>query len=185
MQSYRDILVNVATYGHGVFSITMLENLRERKALAVYILRNPNEFLQYSSGRGRVKLISLTRLGYLKFAKAKSKTCKYTWQTMADIALFNSFMAEQKTWARTENRTNFTMMSTQKKTGIISLRWGVPTNIMELDLVLAHKDTPERLISDKCYVQSFARKNGINEGELIAKIESAYTPKALLELKTC
>ena len=72
----------------------------------------------------------------------------------------------------------------QKKIGIISLRFGIPANLPELDVILAHKDLHKRLANDPQFIQEFSRKCGFKAEFVLKKLMEVTTPRSLLELRT-
>lgn len=183
MLHYRDFLHNISINGFGVFSITMLSCPKNRRSLTEYINRNSDEFLSFSTGRGRTKLLTLSPLGHQKFGFKKNFR-EYTWQTMADISLYNSYMTQENSWVQLKNKPGFFIEINQMKVGIISLRFGIPVQLPELDVVLAHKDTIKRLQDDPQFTREFCRKSGLEHELVTQKMNELITPKALVELKT-
>lgn len=183
MLHYRDFLHNISTNGFGVFSITMLSCPKNRRSLTEYINRNSDEFLSFSTGRGRTKLLTLSPNGHKKFGLKKNFK-EYTWQTMADISLYNAYMTQENSWVQLKNKPGFIIEINQKKIGIVSLRFGIPELFPELDMVLAHKDSIKRLAVDPQFIREFCKKSGLRNDLVMQKMNELVTPKALWELKT-
>ncbi len=169
--SYRDLLKNVAIFGHGIFSTTMLDDPKERNALTVFIHRNPTLFNSFNGRRGDLVVHALSKEG-LEYLEVKGKLSRaQSWQSHLDMLIINAYMAEVDSWVTYVNSPHAILEIAGKKVGLVSQRWGINAAIDQLDILLCTPQTKDQVLEN------------IDDGlkEVKAKL---CVPKAILGLRS-
>ncbi len=168
--SYRETLKKVAVFGHGIFSITMLTDPRERNALTVFIHRNNHLFESLNGRRGDVVIYKLTKPG-LEYLEVKGKISRaQSWQAQLDMLIINSYMNEVNGWLSYTNTPHLILDIIGKKVGLVSQQWGINTAIEKLDLLLCTPQTKDQFIAN----------SDANLSEIKTKM---YVPKSIIGLR--
>ena len=169
-ESYRKLLKDVGQYGYGVFSNTMLSSLKEREGLKKFVYRNPSFFSSFEGRKGDLTVRKLSPDGFKHFQIRGKLTKSQSWQSHLDILMFNSYMHECNVWVECSNKPHSTIELNGKKVGIISLRWGINSNISELDLLLCTPQIKESILSS-------------SDPEVIKFKEKIYVPNSIRSLR--
>ncbi|MBL7664992.1 MAG: hypothetical protein JNM93_07645 [Bacteriovoracaceae bacterium] len=180
---YHDLIEKVATYGYGVFTLTMVQDEAEKASLTKFIQRNPSLFQQFKGKQGDLKIITLTSEGKNHFGIKVRLSEAQSWHSYLDIALFNSYMAEIGEWAKQTNRPHFVLDLKKEKVGLISARWGINKHFHDLKTILATENQKKQLSNDLSFIADSVRDLRASKEEIIETISRAYTPKAFQHIR--
>ena len=177
---YKDFLEKVASYGNGVFTLTMISDEKNRAACRKWMPRHPSLFNSLKGAKNDLQIHVLNNLGLQTLGIEKKRlTSAESFASLVDMALINSYMFESNIFSSYSYKPNLLMEIGEKKVSIISLVWGVPKNIKEASVVLATYGTIKDYEKNKNFIKQDSKKSGLNESELRNIIQNAYTPIAL------
>ena len=181
--TYRELLKQMADFGHGIFTLTMLEDPKQRDALKQWIRRNRPYLSEQKGTHGDIKICSLTNVGMEFFEAKDSLTRAKTWSTFADMALINAYMVETNCYVNYQNKPNMKVEINGEKAGLISSTWGVTTELREVAVLLTLPKTRVELLQDDSSIKKIASKEKLSHAEVIQKISSAKVPKAFQKMR--
>lgn len=140
---YPTLLKQIALYGHGVFTITMIPDKSEQQALRMFIQRNPELFFQLQGNKGHNKLLILTRKGSQYFGARNCPLLKSSeYYTLLDYATINAYLAEIEVFESYKISPREPILFNAKTIGLVSNRWGIPQ--VPVDLLLASPKTTKQ-----------------------------------------
>lgn len=180
---YQELIENVAQYGYGVFTLTMLFDGSERAALTKFIQRHPSFFQQFRGKQGDLKIVSLTSEGKKHFNLKHRLSEAQSWQSYVDIALFNAYMVEVEDWSKQVNRPHFLLNLKQGKVGLISSRWGINKDFHQARILLATEKQKTNLLNDQSFIAESVRELKTTPEKIRDLILNSYTPRAFLHIR--
>lgn len=184
IKDYQSLLKSVACFGRGVFSITMLEDNREKHAFKMYLYRNQGIFEQLKGTHGDIKILQLNRHGMQQFGgEIRNHRMILTWASLLDIALMNAYMVQVGEFQSYKTSPHTIVNILERRVGIISNRWGLTRKVVETDILLATKKSITNLLEDQEELAKLAKRESLSEEFLTEKISKAFTPKAFLTLR--
>ena len=122
---YKKLLKNVADYGHGVFTLTIMQNRKERDALKKWVYRNPSYIRNFLSRPREIKIFTLSQLGMKVFNAQDDLSQGSAYTTFLDMALANAYMVETENFTRYKNQSHITLNYEQENVGLVSFSWGL------------------------------------------------------------
>lgn len=161
---YQDLLKNIAVYGYGVFSFTMIVDKKERDKFWLFCKRNP-EYFQTFPGRSTdfsIKMCTRRLVNYLGIESQVKFSQAGSWASLFDILLVNSYMNEVGSWISYSAMPNQVHLFSGKKVSICSQKFGFVSNPEDSDVIVCsprvvpflQKNNPDFLekIEEKIYV---------------------------------
>lgn len=188
--NYKNLLKNIAEYGHGVFVLPMISEQKNRYNLEKWVYRHDTEdglvntFVggeadKEIKGHGDLKICVLTKKGIKHFEGNSSPTSAEFIPSLVDIALINSYMNENNLWTNFTYKPKMSVSLPNSETiGLISNSWYFSAPIDSIDKYLCTKWTKERFLSDPVLVERLAKTHSTSKETVTKILQNAITPKA-------
>ena len=133
---YQTLIKNVIEYGCGIFSGSMIAEKKERDALWRFVARNPKYFQSFVGRKGDIVLRKALNSSKEYFGAKGRLSSSENWQSLFDIFLVNSYMAETGCWTKYSARPHQINEIGGKKISIFSSKYGFNPKAAECDLIL-------------------------------------------------
>ena len=139
IRAYKQLLKNVADYGHGIFTLTMLQDLKERDAMKKWITSNKSLFTGFITPPREIKIHVLTKKGMKHFDGQDSLSEGSVYSTFLDTAIVNSYMIEVDEFTQYKNEPHISIQIQEKKIGLVSYSWGLSEKLADFDQLITTK----------------------------------------------
>jgi hypothetical protein len=169
--NYKQFLTFISQYGHGVFTVTMLDSSSERKTLTSFINNNLDFFEGLKVAQGQVRIFKLTFKGmsYFGFKRKPCKTMEV--YSLLEYVLINSYLINNNAHIKYTIKPYCMLTINNLKVGILSAKWGIPRNINEYDVLVSYKTFVKELFNNHDLLLQYSKRNGIELDKLAKEIQ--------------
>jgi len=175
---YKELINFTIEYGHGVFTITMMEAASKRHSLKMWIYRHRELFDEYRGTNGDLKILVINDKGYEYFGKKQKKIKASTWETLSEYALINSYLWENNLRIKYKNVPHFRLDTGTMIIGINSQRFGPSFGLKKIDKYISCPKALKNCLLDKKLIEEIAKKENISVDLVLDKLENSCIPKS-------
>lgn len=148
MATYREMLKNIADYGHGVFTLTMAGERKQQNSLTVWLRRNPDVYRHWKGVHPDVGVYCLTREGMAYFDGKDTLSTSKSYFSYLEMAILNSYMVEKNHFVSYKLKPHLVVEIAGKTIGVLSPRYGIPKHSSAINLLISTPETRREFLEE-------------------------------------